>query len=88
MTSQYGAAGMLESGLGRAANLALAGLPGFSMPGDISAANRYFSQDVTRPFVLTDGLIELPTGPGIGVEPELDMLESVTAWRATVRIDD
>jgi len=70
--------GMLETGLGRAANLALAALPGFTLPGDISATSRYYAQDVTRPFELVDGVIELPTGPGIGVEPHLDRLELAT----------
>lgn len=77
--------GMLESGLGRAANLALASLPGFTLPGDISATSRYFAQDITRPFELDDdGRMTVPTGPGIGVEPDLDVLDAVTTWRATV----
>lgn len=79
--------GMLESGLGRAANLALAGLPGFTMPGDISATARYFSEDITRPFELVDGRIELPRGPGIGVEPDIATLDRLTSWRTVVRLD-
>lgn len=79
--------GMLECGLGRAANLALAALPGFTLPGDISATDRYFTQDITRPFVITDGRIDLPTGPGLGVEPDLDVLEAKTTWRTTVTVD-
>lgn len=72
--------GMLETGIGRAANLALAALPGFTLPGDISAADRYWHQDiVTRPAVLEDdGTILVPTGPGIGVEVDLDVLATVT----------
>jgi O-succinylbenzoate synthase len=79
--------GMLESGLGRAANLALAALPGFTMPGDISATERYFTQDITRPFVLTDGRMQVPDGPGIGVQTDLDALDEVTSWRSTIRFD-
>lgn len=61
--------GMLETGVGRAANIALAALPGFILPGDTSASNRYYKEDVTKPFVLDHGQLRVPTGPGIGVEP-------------------
>jgi O-succinylbenzoate synthase len=61
--------GMLETGVGRAANIALAALPGFTLPGDTSASNRYYQEDVTEPFVLDNGQLHVPTGPGIGVEP-------------------
>jgi o-succinylbenzoate synthase len=68
--------GMLETGIGRAANLALASLPGFTLPGDTSASDRYFEDDITPPFVLgEDGTIPVPTGPGLGVEPRPDRLE-------------
>ena len=60
--------GMLETGLGRAANLALAALPGFTLPGDLSASDRYFARDLTAPFVLDDGRLAVPTAPGIGVD--------------------
>ena len=70
--------GMLETGLGRAANLALAGLPRFTLPGDISASDRYWRQDITRPFVLEGGRIRLPGGPGLGVRPDPDVLAEVT----------
>ena len=70
--------GMLETGIGRAANLALAALPGFTLPGDTSASSRYFKQDITTPFVMEDGYLTVPTGPGIGVEPDLDFLEEIT----------
>ena len=65
--------GMLETGVGRAANLALASLPGFMLPGDISASDRYYARDVTRQrFVLNDdSTITVPQGVGLGVE--LDM---------------
>jgi len=70
--------GMLETGLGRAANVALAALPGFTLPGDTSASDRYYRTDITEPFVIEDGHLRVPDGPGIGVEPLPDMLEAVT----------
>jgi O-succinylbenzoate synthase len=70
--------GMLETGLGRAANLALAALPGFTLPGDLSASDRYFARDLTAPFVLDDGRLPVPTGPGIGVSPDPDALRAFT----------
>jgi o-succinylbenzoate synthase len=73
--------GMLETGLGRAANLALAALPGFVFPGDTSGSARYYHQDITAPFVLADGHLPVPDGPGIGVEPIPDVLASVVKDR-------
>lgn len=71
--------GMLETGLGRAANLALAALPDFSLPGDTSASARYWERDITEPFVLDpDGNIAVPTGPGLGVVPIDDVLAERT----------
>jgi O-succinylbenzoate synthase len=70
--------GMLESGIGRAANLALAALPGFTLPGDTSASSRFYHRDITPPFVMSDGRITVPDAPGIGVEIDRDYLESVT----------
>ncbi|MGH8962867.1 MAG: o-succinylbenzoate synthase [Jatrophihabitantaceae bacterium] len=70
--------GMLETGLGRAANVALAALPAFTLPGDTSASDRYYRTDITVPFVLNDGYLTVPTGPGIGVEPLDDELAAVT----------
>lgn len=72
--------GMLESGIGRAANVALAALPGFTLPGDTSASDRYYHTDITEPFVLADGHLQVPTGAGIGVEPLPDELDAVTTW--------
>jgi O-succinylbenzoate synthase len=73
---------MLETGLGRAANLALAALPGFTLPGDTSASERYFSEDLTEPFVLdSDGTMAVPAGQGLGVEPEPARLEAWTVRR-------
>ena len=70
--------GMLETGIGRAANVALAALPNFTLPGDTSASDRYFETDITVPFVLEDGQLRVPAGPGIGVEPLVDILDAVT----------
>jgi O-succinylbenzoate synthase len=72
--------GMLESGIGRAHNIALASLPGFSLPGDISASSRYFARDVINPEVLVsqDGTVEVPRNPGIGFEVDLDYIGSMT----------
>jgi O-succinylbenzoate synthase len=72
------AGGMLETGLGRAANVALAALPGFTLPGDTSASDRYYARDITVPFVLEDGQVRVPTGPGLGVEPDPAILAEVT----------
>ncbi len=72
--------GMLETGLGRAANVALAALPGFTLPGDTSASDRYYRTDITEPFVLADGHLDVPTGPGLGVEPVAERLAEVTTW--------
>ncbi|WP_438354303.1 o-succinylbenzoate synthase [Microbacterium sp. CJ88] len=70
--------GMVESGLGRAANIALASLPGFTLPGDVSASDRFYATDITPPFVMQDGHLEVPTGPGLGVEPVPEILEEFT----------
>ncbi|MBB5872919.1 O-succinylbenzoate synthase [Allocatelliglobosispora scoriae] len=70
--------GMLETGIGRAANVALAAMPGFVLPGDISASRRYYARDITEPFVLVDGHIRVPSGPGIGVLPDQAALAEVT----------
>jgi O-succinylbenzoate synthase len=77
--------GMLETGIGRAANVALAALPNFRLPGDTSASNRYFSEDITEPFVLRDGTLPVPTGPGIGVKPLPEILASLTTACETLR---
>jgi len=72
--------GMLESGIGRAGNVALASLPNFILPGDISASKRYYKQDIVEPEFLVnpDGTMDVPTKPGIGVEVNMKMLDWVT----------
>jgi O-succinylbenzoate synthase len=72
--------GMLETGIGRAANLALASLPGFTLPGDISASDRYYAEDIAEPrFELnSNSTIDVPDQPGLGVEVVPDTLERAT----------
>lgn len=78
--------GMLETGIGRAANAALAALPGFTLPGDVSASDRFYARDiVTEPAVLEDGHVRVPTGHGLGVEIDPVALEDFTVARETVR---
>ena len=77
--------GMLETGIGRAANLALAAMPGFTLPGDTSASSRYFEVDTTEPFILKDGYIDVPTGAGIGVDPIREIVDSYTVSQEWVR---
>jgi len=80
--------GMLETGVGRAPNLALAALPGVRFPGDTSASDRYFPEDLTDPFVLApDGTMAVPAGPGIGVEPRPDRLQACTERVETIDRD-
>jgi O-succinylbenzoate synthase len=70
--------GMLETAVGRAANVALAALPGFTLPGDTSASDRYYARDVAGPFVLEDGRLRVPSGPGIGVSVDTAALDECT----------
>lgn len=79
--------GMLETGVGRAANLALASLPGFKLPGDISATQRYYLEDITRErFSLNpDSTINVPQGSGLGVEVDRERLEKYTIARRIYR---
>jgi O-succinylbenzoate synthase len=75
--------GMVETGIGRAANVALASLPGFTLPGDTSASSRFYTLDVTEPFTMdSDGMMTVPSGPGLGVAPIPEILDEVTVWRA------
>ena len=77
--------GMLETGLGRAANVALAALPNFTLPGDTSASGRYYAQDITEPFVLRDGRLAVPQGPGVGASPIPEILDELTTSLTTER---
>jgi O-succinylbenzoate synthase len=78
--------GMLETGIGRAANVALAALPNFTLPGDTSASNRYYRRDITAPFVLQDGHVRVPSGDGIGVTPDQDALDAVTTSTEWIKV--
>ena len=77
--------GMLETGLGRAGNVAMAAMPNFTLPGDTSASNRYYHRDITEPFVLREGRLKVPAGPGLGVNVDLDFLAEITHSIETVR---
>src|SRR5487761_1925115 len=76
--------GMLETGIGRAANIALASLAGFTLPGDTSASSRYYHRDITSPFVMKDGQLRVPSGPGIGVDIDLDFIDEITTSRKLI----
>lgn len=75
--------GMLESGIGRAHNIALSTLPNFTLPGDVTASRRYWAEDIIEPevSVSAQGTIRVPDGPGIGVAPRLDLIERLTVRR-------
>ncbi len=76
--------GMLETGIGRAGNVAMAAMPGFTLPGDTSASDRYYHRDITEPFVLKDGRLKVPTRPGLGVTVDHEYLDSITFWTGTL----
>ncbi len=79
--------GMLETGIGRAANVAVASLPGFTLPGDISASRRYYFDDIVeKPFELNpDSTLSVPTGPGLGITVSEPALQAVTLRAETYR---
>ncbi len=80
--------GMLESGIGRAGNVALASLSNFTLPGDISASKRYYKEDIVEPEFLVnkDGTMDVPTKPGIGVEVNMRVLDNVTVRSVAQKI--
>ncbi len=77
--------GMLETGIGRAANIAMSALPGYTVVGDISESARFYSQDLTAPFVLDEGYMHVPTGAGLGIEVNEQTVASLTRSLQTVR---
>jgi O-succinylbenzoate synthase len=79
--------GMLETGIGRAQNIALSSLPNFSLPGDVSASKRYWAEDVIEPEVTVSaqGEIVVPTSPGRGYEVVRDRVEKITVRHKTLR---
>jgi O-succinylbenzoate synthase len=76
--------GMLESGIGRAHNIALSALPNFSLPGDVTASKRYWAEDIIEPEVTVSrqGVITVPTGPGMGFAPRVDFIDKLTVRAA------
>jgi O-succinylbenzoate synthase len=80
--------GMLESGVGRAHNIAMSTLPGFTLPGDVSASARYWAEDIVEPpiTVSRDGTIEAPSGDGIGYDVDESRIEALTVRRAEIRL--
>ncbi|RJN32263.1 o-succinylbenzoate synthase [Nesterenkonia natronophila] len=79
--------GMLETGIGRAHNVAIASLDGFTLPGDTAPSARYWAEDLITPEVtMHNGQIEVPTGPGLGYEVKTAMLESLTTQEFTVQL--
>jgi O-succinylbenzoate synthase len=80
--------GMLETGLGRAGNVAMAAMPNFTLPGDTSASERYYHRDITEPFVLSEGRLPVPTGPGLGVNVDMEFLAEITHASETVRPEE
>jgi o-succinylbenzoate synthase len=79
--------GMLESGIGRAHNIALSTLEGFTLPGDISASARYWTEDIIEPEVTVsaEGEIAIPDTPGRGYEARTDLIEKLTVRKETIR---
>ncbi len=81
--------GMVETGIGRAANVALAAGPGFVLPGDVSASRRFWARDIiTEPFVMVDGRLEVPSGPGLGVEIDLGFVQEIATSHRTLTAGD
>lgn len=77
--------GMHEFGIGRAANVAVASLPGFVLPGDVSGSDKYYREDIVEPPILAvDGLVPVPDGPGLGHEPVLARIQKATTKRLTL----
>jgi O-succinylbenzoate synthase len=78
---------MLETGIGRAHNIALSSLPNFSLPGDVSASARYWAEDIIEPEVTVSaaGEITVPTGVGCGFTIRRERIESLTVRRQTLR---
>ena len=80
--------GMLESGIGRAYNVALASLPNFTLPGDLSPSRRYWEQDIVSPewTMSADGMMEVPLSrPGLGIDIDVQLIENITVRRAVLR---
>jgi len=81
--------GMLESGIGRAHNIALSTLANFTLPGDVTASKRYWAEDIIEPEVTVSkqGTIMVPTWPGIGFAPRVDLIERLTVRKERLALD-
>jgi O-succinylbenzoate synthase len=78
---------MHEYGVGRAANVAISTLPGFTLPGDVSGSDKYYSEDIVDPpIVATDGAIAVPTGVGLGWEPNESRMAPYLIGRLTLDV--
>jgi O-succinylbenzoate synthase len=81
---------MLESGIGRVHNIAMSSLPVFTLPGDVSASQRYWDEDIIEPEVLvtSEGTIQIPTTPGLGFAVKRDFIDQLTVrkntWQSSV----
>ncbi|NCU17636.1 o-succinylbenzoate synthase [Pallidibacillus pasinlerensis] len=79
--------GMLETGIGRAQNIALASLPQFTIPGDISSSSRYWEKDIISPEVVAkNGIIDVPEKPGIGYEVDFEKLNQFVKWERVFKL--
>jgi O-succinylbenzoate synthase len=77
--------GMVETGIGRAANVALAALPGFTLPGDVSASSRFYARDIVLdPITVSNGQVRVPTAGGLGFDLDYDYLDEVTTSTVTI----
>jgi O-succinylbenzoate synthase len=78
--------GMHEFGIGRAANVAVASLAGCTLPGDVSGSDKYYREDIVMPPVLAlDGLVPVPTAPGLGHEPDVSRIDALALRSLTIR---
>jgi O-succinylbenzoate synthase len=77
---------MHEFGIGRAANVAVASLPGCTLPGDVSGSDKYYREDIVAPPVLAhNGLVPVPTIPGLGHEPDVERIDRLALRSLTVK---
>jgi O-succinylbenzoate synthase len=78
--------GMLEAGIGRAHNIAMTALPGFTLPGDTAGSALYWAEDIIHPEVVVEnGMITVPTSPGIGYEADMEKIDKFTLFSKTYR---
>ena len=79
---------MHEFGIGRAANLAIASLPGFTLAGDVSGSDKYYREDIVEPPILAlRGAITVPGAPGLGVQPVEERIQAHTLRTATLGVN-